>query len=169
MIDETVIMSMAEEIGKLNELKQSGAISEQEYQKAKDSLLAEIQPAGQRFRQGVDGIASDVNTWAMFIHFSQFCGYVVPLAGLIVPIVLWQMKKDESGVIDQHGRIVVNWIITEVILGIIFALLCFLCIGIPLLMVLAVVGIVFPIVGAIKANNGEVWPYPCSMRFFKLN
>ena len=32
-------MSMAEEIGKLNELRQNGALTEDEYQKAKDSLL----------------------------------------------------------------------------------------------------------------------------------
>jgi len=31
-------MSIADEIGKLNELKQSGAITEQEYQKAKERL-----------------------------------------------------------------------------------------------------------------------------------
>ncbi|OGV66154.1 MAG: hypothetical protein A3K19_19600 [Lentisphaerae bacterium RIFOXYB12_FULL_65_16] len=160
-------MSMAEEIGKLNELKQSGAMSEEEYQKAKESLLAKNQPAGQKFKQTVDGIAADVNKWGMFIHLSQFCGYIVPLAGLIVPIVLWQMKKNDSEIIDRHGQIVVNWIITELILGIIFGILCFALIGIPLLSVLAIVGIVFPIVGAVKANNGEVWSYPCSIRFFK--
>lgn len=162
-------MSMAEEIGKLNDLKQSGAMSEQEYQKAKESLLARNQPAGQKLKQAVDGITSDVNMWGMFIHLSQFCGYIVPLAGLIVPIVLWQMKKNNSEIIDRHGRIVVNWIITEFILAIIFAILCFVLIGIPLLIVLAVVGIIFPIVGAVKANNGEVWPYPCSIKFFKSN
>ncbi|MEI7903146.1 MAG: DUF4870 domain-containing protein, partial [bacterium] len=95
-----------------------------------------------------------------------FCGYIVPIAGLIVPIVLWQVKKNDSDVIDRHGCIVVNWIITELILGLVFGILCFVLIGIPLLIVLGVVGIVFPIVGAIKATNGEAWSYPCSIRFF---
>jgi len=27
--------------------------------------------------------------------------------------------------------------------------------------------IAFPIVGGIKANNGEVWRYPLSIQFFK--
>jgi hypothetical protein len=54
-------------------------------------------------------------------------------------------------------------------LGIVFGLLCFVIIGIPLSMALVAVGIVFPIVGAVKANNGEVWPYPCSIGFFKLD
>ena len=162
-------MSLAEEIEKLNDLKQSGAISEQEFQEAKESLLAKNRPAGQKLGQAVDRVSSDTNMWGMFVHLSQFCGYVVPLAGLVVPIVLWQIKKDESEIIDRHGRIVVNWIITEVILAIVFALLIFVLIGIPLLVALGVVGVVFPIIGAVKANNGEVWPYPCSIRFFSLD
>jgi hypothetical protein len=32
---------------------------------------------------------------------------------------------------------------------------------------LVVCAIVFPIVGGIKANNGEVWRYPLSIAFFK--
>lgn len=105
----------------------------------------------------------------MLLHLSQFCGYVVPLAGLVVPIVLWQIKKNDSQIIDRHGKVVANWMITEIILGIIFGLLCFVIIGIPLFAALAVVAIVFPIVGAVKANNGEVWPYPCSIASFKLD
>jgi len=160
-------MSIADEIGKLNELKQSGAITEQEYQKAKEGLLAGSQPAGEKFKQAVSGISVDANMWGMFIHLSQFCGYAFPLAGLIVPIVLWQIKKNDSELIDRHGRIVVNWIITEFIFAIVFLLLCFVLIGIPLLIALAIVGVIFPIVGAVKASSGEAWTYPCSIKFLK--
>ncbi len=160
-------MSIADEIGKLNELKQSGAITEQEYQKAKEGLLAGSQPAGEKFKQAVSGISVDPNMWGMFIHLSQFCGYAFPLAGLIVPIVLWQIKKNDSELIDRHGRIVVNWIITEFILAIIFVLLCFVLVGIPLLIALAIVGVIFPIIGAVKASSGEAWAYPCSIKFLK--
>jgi uncharacterized Tic20 family protein len=41
-----------------------------------------------------------------------------------------------------------------------------LIIGIPLLVAVAVLSIVFPIVAAIKASNGEVWKYPLTIRFF---
>lgn len=152
-------MSLADEIQKLNELKQSGAISEQEYQQAKDTLLAN-RPAEPR-------PALDVNSWGLFIHISQFFAYLLPIAGLVVPLILWQIKKDQSEIIDRHGKVVMNWILTEFILLLIIAPLCFILIGFPLLFILAVLGIVFPIIGAIKAGNGEVWPYPCSIRFFK--
>jgi len=58
---EGVHMSIAEEIEKLNNLKQSGAISEDEYQKAKKSLLGRNQSAGERLGKAVGGISSDVN------------------------------------------------------------------------------------------------------------
>ena len=88
---------------------------------------------------------------------------------MIVPIVLWQVKKNESPAIDQHGRIVVNWIISEFIYGIVFGLLCLILIGIPFVIALAVVGIVFPIMGAVRANDGRVWPYPLSIPFFNVD
>jgi uncharacterized protein len=87
------------------------------------------------------------------------------MAGLILPIVLWQVKKNELPGVDVHGKIVVNWIISEILYMIAGIALCFICIGIPLVIALAVMGIVFPIVGGIKANNGEAWPYPLSIRW----
>ena len=50
----------------------------------------------------------DVRQWCMFMHLSQFAGYLVPFAGIVVPIVMWQTKKDEAPEIDAHGRAVVN-------------------------------------------------------------
>jgi uncharacterized Tic20 family protein len=39
-------------------------------------------------------------------------------------------------------------------------------IGFGLLMILGVLSIVFPVIAGIKANNGEVWRYPLSIRLF---
>ena len=153
-------MSLADEIQKLNELKQSGAISEQEYQQAKDTLLAKPAPAEPR-------PALDVNSWGLFIHLSQFFAVLLPIAGLVVPLILWQIKKDQSEIIDRHGKVVMNWILTEFILLLIIIPFCFILVGFPLLFILGVLGIVFPIIGAIKASDGEVWSYPCSIRFLK--
>lgn len=159
-------MDISDEIRKLSELKDNGLLSEEEYQKAKENLLNSYRPLGHGLSSGLSKFAGDVNMWCLMIHLSQFCGYVVPFLGMIVPIVLWQVKKNEDPLIDQHGRIVVNWIITEVILAVVFALLSVVLIGYPLLIALVIVGIVFPIVGGIKASQREVWPYPGSLKFF---
>ena len=158
-------MGLVEELEKLKDLKQSGAISDDEYEEAKARIL-------DRKSDGINytsRVSLDENMWGMFIHLSQFCGYIIPFAGLITPIVLWQIKKEESPTLDQHGRIVLNWIITAFLVGILFGLLCFVFIGIPLLMILGLVGIIFPIIGGIKANSGEIWKYPCSIEFFSLD
>ena len=98
--------------------------------------------------------------WAMFIHFSLLAGWIVPLAGLIVPILLWQMKKDELPGIVPHAHIVLNWIVTSLVYALICFILVFVLIGIPALIVLGIVTVIFSIVGGIKANEGEVWEYP---------
>ena len=162
------MMSVADEIAKLDALQQSGAITGEEYEKLKAALL-EKQVSGPPVTNRVSTPSIDVNNWAMFIHLSQFCGYIVPLAGLIVPIVLWQLKKDEDPGIDLHGKIVANWIITMLIMATVFGFLSAFIIGIPFLLALAVAAIAFPIIGGIRANNGEAWRYPLSIRFFPLD
>jgi uncharacterized Tic20 family protein len=105
--------------------------------------------------------------WAMFLHFSQFCGFIVPIAGLLVPIIIWQVKRVDLPSLEAHGKVVVNWLISAFIYAAIFFLLVFVAIGIPLLYVLGLLAIIFPLVGGIKANQGEVWKYPLSFRFIK--
>ena len=162
-------MNISDELERLQKMRESGALSEEEFEKAKKTLLEESQPREEASGEAAAKIASDTNMWAMLIHLSQFCGYIIPLAGLIVPIVLWQIKKDEFPGIDRHGRIVANWVFTEIIFSIIFAVLILVIIGLPLLIALGIVGIIYPIIGAVKASNSETWPYPCSIRFFSLD
>lgn len=153
-------MNLSNELEKLSELRKNGDLSEEEFQQAKETLLKQDCAA-------VPPVALDANSWGAMIHLSQFCTYFVPLAGIIVPLILWQIKKDESTIIDRHGKIVMNWLLSELIYLILAGILCFVLIGIPLIFLISIVAIVFPIIGTIKAGQGEIWPYPCSIRFFK--
>ena len=112
-------------------------------------------------------LEQETRQWAMFLHLSLLAGFVVPYAGLIVPILIWQLKKAELPGLDVHGKNVLNWIISVTIYAIGCALLFFVFIGIPLLFALIVVGVVFPIIAGIKANQGEVWKYPLAITFLK--
>ena len=108
------------------------------------------------------------NQTAMLLHLSQLLGHTaIPVLGWLVPILIWQFKKNEMPGIDAHGKSVANWMLTELIAGVIFGFLCFFLIGFPLLFALYILGIIFPIIGGIKANNGEVWDYPLTIKFFK--
>ena len=101
--------------------------------------------------------------WAMILHLSVFAGYAVPLAGFVAPIVIWQVKKAEYPELDEHGRNVTNWLICMLIYSAISFVLIFAFIGIPLLWMLGIVAVVFPIIGGVKASSGEVWKYPLTL------
>ncbi|MCD4727724.1 MAG: DUF4870 domain-containing protein [Pirellulales bacterium] len=161
-------MSIPEELQKLQQLHQSGTLNDEEYTKAKAALLDGQQPVPPQAEQlNPTAKAQQINQWAMFIHLSLLAGFVVPFAGLVLPIVIWQVKKPEMPELDVHGEIVVNWIISLVIYSILSALLCFVFVGFLLFLVLMVVAVVFPIIGGVKASNGEVWKYPLSISFLK--
>lgn len=103
----------------------------------------------------------------MFLHLSQLLNFIVPFGGVIAPIIIWQMKKDEIPALDAHGKMIVNWMLSALIYSVVSFVLAFVLIGFLGFIALFVTGIVFPIVGAIKANNGEFWEYPLTIKFLK--
>ena len=107
------------------------------------------------------------NQWAVILHLSLLAGFIVPMAGLIAPIAIYLIKRNELPGLVPHANVIFNWLISAIIYAVIFVLLSFILIGIPLLLALAVVAVIFPIIGAVKASNGEVWRYPLSFSFFK--
>lgn len=110
---------------------------------------------------------SEQKQWGMFLHLSQFLNFIIPFGGVIAPIVMWQIKKDEMPAIDAHGKMVTNWMISSFIYSIVSIPLMFIFIGFLTLFAVVVMGIVFPIIAAIKANNGELWEYPLTIKFLK--
>ena len=156
-------MSISDEVQRLQELHQTGALSDSEFEQAKATLFNRRDYGG----RDPEAVARETNQWAMFLHLSLLAGFVVPLAGLVAPIVIWQVKKPELPEIDLHGKVVVNWIISALIYAVLCFILAFVIVGIPLLIALGVLGIVFPIIGAVKAGGGELWRYPLTIDFLK--
>jgi uncharacterized Tic20 family protein len=69
------------------------------------------------------------NLWLTLLHLSSiFCI-------LIVPLLLWSWKKNQSYKIDQHGRLVLNFQITMTLS--LFAALFFMLVGLPALILLS--------------------------------
>ena len=162
-------MDLAKELEKLERMRKRGALTEKEFKRAKEALLNQTEPLTKKVSSTLSEVSSDPNVWPMLIHFSQFCGYLLPLAGLIVPIVLWQVMKNESAAIDRHGRVVANWVVSELIYYAVAALLSFIIIGIPLAVAVGIIGLIFPIIGGVKASKGELWEYPLSIKFFPVD
>ena len=154
----------------LNNLRQSGAITEEEFQREKQKILTSTNDFNQNRNRNNNNVNINLNNkqYTMLMHLSQLAGTVIPLAGLAAPIIMWQMKKDQPDV-DQHGKVIANWIISSFIYAIVSVILVFVIVGIFLLLALVICQIVFTIIGAIKANNGELWQYPLSIKFFDVN
>lgn len=107
-----------------------------------------------------------LNTYCMLLHLSQLASFIIPGVGLILPVVMWATNKDEHSPVHLHGLIVINWMLSSLIYFTLCFFLSAVIIGIPMMIVLGVVALVFAIVGAVKANEGKYWPYPLSIDFF---
>ncbi len=103
----------------------------------------------------------------LFLHLSQFANLILFPIGIILPIVLWQTQKDKMPALDAHGKMVVNWLISSLIYFVVSLVLTIVLIGILGLVALGIMSVVFPIIGGIKANNGEFWEYPLTIKFLK--
>ena len=137
------------------------------------------------------------NSNAFLIHISAFAGYFFPLGGVIAPLIFWQVKKDESEFLDEQGKEAVNFnlsfLLYTFILGLTFIPLFFGSLfrafenidhthnefffdflsmfgfigGISIIGILSIIRFVFIILAAIRANHGEHYKYPLTIKFVK--
>jgi hypothetical protein len=97
-------------------------------------------------------------------HLSQLITLVIGFGSLILPLILWMTNKEKVYQMDAHGKNIINFQLSILIYSLIcIPLILLLGLGILGLIVLAFVAIVFPIINAIKASNGETPTYPLSI------
>lgn len=154
-------MSIPDEIRKLEDLYEAGSLTDDEFFQAKQRILDGASVESGRI-QGIDE-----KMWCTLMHLSQLLTYSG--LGVIAPIVMWLMSKDESRLARIHGIHMINWMISCFIYVVVSALLSAVLIGIPFLIVFGLLSVIFPIVAAIKANNNEIWEYPMSIKFLSVN
>jgi len=108
---------------------------------------------------------SQERTWAMLCHLSALAMFIFPFGNIIGPLVIWLIKKDESEFVDDQGKESLNFQISFTIYCIIAAFLILVIIGIFILIALGVLFLVLVIIATVKANSGEKFRYPLSIRF----
>ena len=109
----------------------------------------------------------DERQWAMLSHLGTFSACLIPFANIIVPLVIWQVKKDESSFTVEHSKESLNFQISLMIYYIATTLLILIIIGFILFIGLFIFNIIIVIIAGIKANEGEYYKYPMTIRFFK--
>ena len=104
----------------------------------------------------------------MLTHLSQLLDLVTGIGGFIVPLVIWLTQKDKVLGMDAHGKMILNFQISIFIYSILsIPLILLFGLGILLLILIGIIAIVFPILNAIKVNNGEIPSYPLSINIIK--
>ncbi len=128
--------------------------------KAQKSVKAE-QPADVQPEQKFEDVSSDSRMMGMLCHllglFTCFIG----------PLIIWLIKKDEDPFVDNQGKEALNFQITVGIAFIVSGLLAFVCVGVFMGTAVGIADLVFCIVAAAKANSGQAYRYPVSIRFIK--
>ena len=99
-------------------------------------------------------------------HLSQLANLLTGFGGLIIPLILWATQKEKVYKMDEQGKRIVNFQLSLLVYALIsIPFILFFGLGILALIVLGFISIIFPIINAIKSNNGESPTYPLSRNF----
>jgi len=113
-------------------------------------------------------LTQDDRTWGMVGHLSALAAFIVPfLGGILGPLIVWLMKRDQSAFAAEAAREALNFNITVAIGFAICSVLAFVFIGIPLMFALGIAWLVLVIIAGIKASEGVHYRYPATIRFVK--
>lgn len=103
--------------------------------------------------------------WAMACHVMGFALYVLPPVGhIVLVLVVWLLKKEDSRFVEDHGREALNLQISMTLYFIIALLLTTVWVGLFLLPVLMMAHAGLMIYAAIAAMEGASFRYPLIFR-----
>jgi hypothetical protein len=112
-------------------------------------------------------LSESERNWAMFCHLSAFAGFFVPFGAIIGPLIFWLTKRDESTWVNENGKASLNFQISMLLYIILAVPLCLIVIGIPIIIILGTLKIIFIIMASIRASKGEEFRYPLSIPFIQ--
>lgn len=122
-------------------------------------------------------ITQHTKTTGILMHLSALIGYWIPFANIIAPAVIWFLKsKEEDQDIDfvsSQAKSALNVQISLTIYIAVIAALCLLFIGtlrfaaLPPVILTYCAYFIFILIGAQKANQGEVFESSIIIKFFK--
>jgi uncharacterized protein len=110
--------------------------------------------------------SSQTRTWCVLCHASALLGLFFHFLGhLLGPLIIWLMKRGDSSEIAAHGKESLNFQLSMLIYDAVAAILCFVLIGFPLLVILWIMNTVLVIIASIRASEGQFYRYPFTIRF----
>lgn len=106
---------------------------------------------------------ADQRTMALAAHLLGI------FTGFIGALIIWLINKDDAGkaFVTDQAKEALNFQITVTIAMVISIILMVVIIGGILAPIVGIINLVFCIIAAVKANNGEAYRYPFTLRLIK--
>jgi uncharacterized protein len=105
--------------------------------------------------------------WAMFCHLSSFAGFFFPFGGVIGPLICWLTRRDESSWVDMNGKASLNFQLSMLLYMVLAIPLCFIIVGIPIVIMIGFLKVICVIIASVKAPKGEIFRYPLVIPFIQ--
>ncbi|MBY0176397.1 DUF4870 domain-containing protein [Curtobacterium herbarum] len=103
----------------------------------------------------------DQRLWATLTHVGGI------FSNVLVPVIAYFVLRDRGNFVREHARAALNFHITMAIAYFAGVLTSVLGIGILVIAATGIVSIVFGVLAALAANQGQFYRYPLSIEFLK--
>ena len=129
----------------------------------------------------------DARIYGMLCHLLVLAGYFFPFGNIIGPLAVWLAKKNEHPFVDDQGKESLNFQISMMIYAVALAIisvgliivsqaqgwsaiaytivLVIACVGLLLIPFVVLAMFIYPIIAAVKANDGIPYRYPFTIKF----
>ena len=110
----------------------------------------------------------DEKNLAMLAHLLSLTGLIIPGMNIVVPLLIWLNKRDQSQFVAMHARESLNFQITVAILVAVWVMLKVMLVGfllLPLVPFVIIALLIIVIRAGLKASSGEEYRYPLCFRF----
>jgi uncharacterized protein len=110
----------------------------------------------------------DERTWGMLAHIAAFAFFILPpVGGVLGPLIVWLIKRDQSPFVADQGREALNFNIAVLLAGFVCGILVYVLIGILLGVALFVFWMAATIVAGIRASEGIAYRHRFTLRLVK--
>ena len=112
----------------------------------------------------VTDTSSEERTLAALAHAAGIVS--TTMLPLLIPLVVYLIKKDESPFVAEQAKEALNFQITVILAIIVCVPLMLIVIGVFLAGIVTLASLILSIIGAIKTYEGKAYRYPVAIRVF---
>jgi uncharacterized Tic20 family protein len=109
-------------------------------------------------------------TWALFAHLSSLSSFI-GIPGFVGPLIIWLVKKDDMPFASAQAKEALNFQISLFIYLLISGIFIMTgigaIVGIPAIMALVIIEVIFTIIATIQASEGKPYRYPMTIRLIE--